>query len=67
VKRIGSKLPKTGTTIFTVMTQLAERHRAINLAQGFPDFQPPARLQDLVGQHLRAGHNQYPPMTGVQR
>lgn len=67
MKRIGSKLPKTGTTIFTVMTQLAERHRAINLAQGFPDFQPPARLQDLVGQHLRAGHNQYPPMTGVQR
>jgi methionine transaminase len=67
VKRIGSKLPKTGTTIFTIMTQLAERHRAINLAQGFPDFQPPSRLQDLVSRHIRAGHNQYPPMIGVQR
>jgi methionine aminotransferase len=67
VKPLESKLPGAGTTIFSVMTRLAEQHRAINLAQGFPDFQPPPRLQDLVTEHLRAGHNQYPPMTGVQR
>jgi len=60
-----SKLPNTGTTIFTVMSQLAERHGAVNLSQGFPDFDPPARLIELVGEHLRSGHNQYAPMTGV--
>jgi len=42
-----SKLPGTGTTIFTVMSQLAEQHGAVNLSQGFPDFDPPARLIDL--------------------
>ena len=66
MKRISSKLASSGTTIFTVMTRLAERHGAINLAQGFPDFQPPARLQELVTYHLRAGRNQYAPMTGVR-
>lgn len=60
-----SKLPGTGTTIFTVMSRLAEQHMAINLSQGFPDFDPPARLVDLVTSHLQAGHNQYAPMTGV--
>ncbi len=61
-----SKLPNVGTTIFTVMSQLAEQHGAINLAQGFPDFQPPARLVELVTHHLEAGRNQYAPMAGVR-
>jgi len=60
-----SKLPNVGTTIFTVMSQLAEQHGAINLSQGFPDFQPPARLVELVEKHLRDGRNQYAPMAGV--
>lgn len=60
-----SKLPKVGTTIFTVMSQLAEQHGAINLSQGFPDFQPPERLVELVARHLREGRNQYAPMEGV--
>ena len=60
-----SKLPGVGTTIFTVMSRLAEDCGAINLSQGFPDFQPPAELLDLVGYHLKAGRNQYPPMIGV--
>ena len=60
-----SKLPGVGTTIFTVMSRLAEDCGAINLSQGFPDFQPPGELLDLVSHHLRAGRNQYPPMIGV--
>lgn len=60
-----TKLPGAGTTIFTTMSQLAEQHGAINLSQGFPDFQPPPRLVELVERHLRAGHNQYAPMTGA--
>jgi methionine aminotransferase len=60
-----SKLPNTGTTIFTLMSQLAEQHGAVNLSQGFPDFDPPARLIELVGKHLAAGRNQYAPMAGV--
>jgi len=60
-----SKLPDVGTTIFTVMSKLAEDCGAINLSQGFPDFQPPGELVDLVGHHLAAGRNQYPPMIGV--
>ncbi len=60
-----SKLPGTGTTIFTLMSQLAEQHGAVNLSQGFPDFDPPARLIELVGKHLAAGRNQYAPMAGV--
>jgi methionine transaminase len=66
MRPVGSKLPNAGTTIFTVMTRLAEQHGAINLSQGFPDFQPPERLQELVSYHLRAGRNQYAPMTGAQ-
>ena len=61
----GTKLPKVGTTIFTVMSQLAAEHGAVNLGQGFPDFDVPARLVDAVDRAMRAGHNQYPPMTGV--
>ena len=60
-----SKLPGVGTTIFTVMSRLAEDCGAINLSQGFPDFQPPSELIELVSQHLKAGRNQYPPMIGV--
>ncbi|MGH8197623.1 MAG: methionine aminotransferase [Steroidobacteraceae bacterium] len=60
-----SKLPGVGTTIFTVMSRLAAETGAINLGQGFPDFDPPARLRELVGLHLAAGHNQYAPMAGL--
>ncbi|NYT61466.1 methionine aminotransferase [Alcaligenaceae bacterium] len=60
-----SKLPNVGTTIFTVMSQLAADHQAINLGQGFPDFDPDAKLLDHVNQAMRAGHNQYPPMAGI--
>lgn len=60
-----SKLPGVGTTIFTVMSRLASETGAINLGQGFPDFQPPARLCELVALHLAAGHNQYAPMPGL--
>jgi methionine aminotransferase len=59
-----SKLPRVGTTIFTVMSRLAAECGAINLSQGFPDFDPPPRLVDLVAQHMRAGRNQYAPMAG---
>ena len=61
---IESKLPRVGTTIFTVMSRLAAECGAINLSQGFPDFDPPARLVDLVAAHMRAGRNQYAPMAG---
>ena len=60
-----SKLPKVGTTIFTTMSQLAAEHRAVNLGQGFPDFDVPARLMDELDRAMRAGHNQYAPMTGI--
>ncbi len=60
-----SKLPGIGTTIFTVMSQLAARHDAINLSQGYPDFEPPVGLIERVEKHLREGSNQYAPMTGL--
>lgn len=60
-----TKLPKVGTTIFTVMSQLAAEHGAVNLGQGFPDFAVPQRLVDELDVAMRAGHNQYAPMTGV--
>ncbi len=60
-----SKLPNVGTTIFTVMSELARIHGAINLSQGFPDFDAPAALLDRVQYYLRNGHNQYAPMTGA--
>jgi len=60
-----SKLPDVGTTIFTIMSQLAEDCGALNLSQGFPDFQPPAGLLDRVTHYLTTGRNQYAPMAGV--
>ncbi len=60
-----TKLPKVGTTIFTVMSQLAAEHGAINLGQGFPDFPVPQRLVDELENAMRAGHNQYSMMTGI--
>ncbi len=60
-----TKLPKVGTTIFTVMSQLAVEHGAVNLGQGFPDFDVPARLVDALARAMREGRNQYSPMTGV--
>ncbi len=62
---IVSRLPGVGTTIFTVMSQLALEHRAVNAGQGFPDFEPPARLRELVAHHVGAHHNQYAPMAGA--
>lgn len=64
---LSSKLPNVGTTIFTVMTQLANEHGAINLSQGFPSFNPPSALQERVSHYINEGHNQYAPMTGVPK
>lgn len=61
-----SKLPNLGTTIFTQMSALAQEHNAINLSQGFPDFDGPAWLQERLAYHVASGANQYAPMTGVQ-
>jgi methionine aminotransferase len=62
---ISSKLPDVGTTIFTVMSQLALDCNAINLSQGFPSFEPPDDLLSLIEHYLRSGANQYAPMPGV--
>lgn len=61
-----SKLPNLGTTIFTQMSALAQQHQAINLSQGFPDFDGPLFLQERLAYHVSHGANQYAPMTGVQ-
>ncbi|BCQ64533.1 2-keto-4-methylthiobutyrate aminotransferase apoenzyme [Pseudomonas sp. NFPP10] len=60
-----SKLPNVGTTIFTQMSQLAVETGALNLSQGFPDFDGPQALRDALGWHAANGHNQYAPMTGL--
>ncbi|MEI7286059.1 pyridoxal phosphate-dependent aminotransferase [Pectobacterium carotovorum] len=60
-----SKLPSLGTTIFTQMSALAQQHQAINLSQGFPDFDGPDYLQQRLAYHVSQGANQYAPMTGV--
>ena len=60
-----SKLPAVGTTIFTVMSTLAAEHGAVNLGQGFPDFDCAPELIAAVSQAMHQGHNQYPPMPGV--
>ncbi len=60
-----SKLPDVGTTIFTVMSALAREHNAINLSQGFPDFNPDARLVNALEEAMRKGANQYAPMAGL--
>ena len=63
--QLDSKLPGVGTTIFTLMSALASEHGALNLSQGFPDFDGPAQLLDRVTHYLHAGRNQYAPMAGV--
>lgn len=62
---IASKQPKVGTTIFSIMSALAQEHGALNMAQGFPDFACSPKLIELVGHYMRAGLNQYAPMPGV--
>ena len=63
---IKSKLPNVGTTIFTVMSKLAVDHNALNLSQGFPNFQASGELIDLVSYYMKMGFNQYAPMIGIQ-
>jgi len=60
-----TRLPLVGTTVFTRMSSLAAQHGAVNLGQGFPDFDCDPALVDLVSGAMRAGHNQYPMMTGA--
>ena len=60
-----NKLPGKGTNIFTVMSEMAHDHDAINLAQGFPDFEGPLALRERVAYHIAHGHNQYAPLAGV--
>ena len=62
---IHSKLPDVGITIFTIMSKLAAEHQAVNLSQGFPDFDPHPELVERVSEAMRAGLNQYAPMQGV--
>lgn len=62
---IPSKLPQQGMSIFATMTALAQQHDAINLAQGFPDFDPPQALRDAITAAMNAGYNQYAPMPGL--
>lgn len=62
---VRSKLPHIGTTIFSIISKLAEEYGAINLGQGFPDFSPSPKLIELVNQKMKAGFNQYAPMPGV--
>ena len=59
-----SKLPNVGTTIFTVMSTLANQHNALNLSQGFPNFKSDQKLMDLVTQAMNSDYNQYAPMAG---
>jgi methionine aminotransferase len=62
---IETKLPKVGTTIFSVMSQLAMEYKAVNLGQGFPDFEPPQALRDALNRAMNDGRNQYAPMPGT--
>ncbi len=62
---VHSKLPQVGTTIFTVMSKLAAEHNAINLSQGFPDFESSSELISLVNKYMQKGFNQYAPMPGL--
>lgn len=62
---IQSKLPETGTSVFSVMSQLAQTHGAINMGQGFPSFDPPAGLTDALTRAMQAGHHQYAPSPGL--
>ena len=65
IPQVSSKLPQVGTTIFTVMSALAAEHNAVNLGQGFPDFECAPALVNAVTAAMQAGHNQYPPMPGI--
>jgi len=65
MRSLTSKLPQTGTTIFTVMSALAAEVGAINLSQGFPDYDTDPQLLELINQAMKNGHNQYAPMAGV--
>jgi methionine aminotransferase len=60
-----SKLPNLATTIFTTMGKLAQKHQAVNISQGFPNFSPDPKLLSLVHESMAMGHNQYAPMQGV--
>jgi methionine aminotransferase len=62
---IESKLPRVGTTIFSRMSALANAHNALNLSQGFPDFDGPLAMREALAKHVMDGHNQYAPMTGA--
>ncbi|MEH6588885.1 MAG: methionine aminotransferase [Halioglobus sp.] len=62
---IESKLPNVGTTIFSRMSALANEHKALNLSQGFPDFDGPLAMREALAKHVMDGHNQYSPMTGA--
>ncbi len=62
---VTNKLPGSGTTIFTVKSKMAQDFGAINLSQGFPDFDGPPELREAVASHIGAGHNQYAPLAGV--
>ncbi|MDH7447464.1 methionine aminotransferase [Aquimarina sp. 2201CG14-23] len=66
MRNIHSKLPNVSTTIFTVMSKLAAKHQAINLSQGFPNFETDKKLIDLVTTAMQKGYNQYAPMPGLQ-
>ncbi|MFP6803956.1 MAG: methionine aminotransferase [Pseudomonadales bacterium] len=63
--KIVSKLPDVGTTIFSVMSNMATEYDAINLSQGYPDFDVPAELAERLNHYTVSGYNQYPPMHGV--
>lgn len=63
--QINSKLPHIGTTIFSVMSQLATKYNAINLSQGFPDYECSPQLVELVNKYMKSGYNQYAPMAGI--
>lgn len=63
---LNSKLPTVGTTIFSVMSKLAQQHNAINLSQGFPDYAANPKLINFVADAMKDGHNQYAPMQGIQ-
>src|SRR6187455_3208104 len=65
VTDVKSKLPDIGVSIFAVQTKLANEHKAINLSQGFPDFDCDPALVEAVAKAMRDGHNQYAPMPGV--
>src|SRR3954467_8206925 len=65
--QIETKLPKVGTTIFSVMSQLALEHKAVNLGQGFPDFEPPEPLREAITRAMAEGKNQYAPGVGIPK